>query len=210
MRSRLTVSAALLLAAIPLAAGAQLASPAPQTIVVDGLGGAGGPVSGAIIVALVRGGGTDLPGLQAALSKVGIVEVVADNTFLSHNGLAVGIRGRLPVLSVAAVATATDAVRSYVQAHRGASVVRIVFQGLAVDCPPIAASARTAALADARARADAIAQGNGRHLGSVVSVTEHGGCPPGGRLGSAGYAIDPQTLTMSVSIKESVIYAMAP
>jgi hypothetical protein len=51
---------------LPLESSGQTTSPAGRTITVTGLGNASGPVSGAVVMALVRGP-VDAPGLQAAL-----------------------------------------------------------------------------------------------------------------------------------------------
>lgn len=99
-------------------AGAQEASPAAHTITATGAATAGGPVTGAVIMALVSGGKTDAPGLQNALRKAGIVDFVEDDTPLGHLPTVVGIRGKLASAKRADVDAASDAVKGYVESIR--------------------------------------------------------------------------------------------
>ena len=89
-----------------------------------------------------------------------------------------------------------------------AGVTGVHYFGLAADCPAIEARAREAALADARRRAEAIATNGSVRLGERTTVVEGGGCPRPGPFGGA-YAIDTETLSMSVPVSETVTYAIA-
>jgi hypothetical protein len=193
----------------PLESRGQTPSPAGHTITVTGIGNASGPVSGAVVMAVVRGP-VDTPGLEAALRQAGVAEFVDDHSPVTlFNASATGVRGRLRGATREDVDAATRTVTAYTNAHRGASVVTIRFFGPATDCSSIAPKAREAALTDAQTRAREIAGNMGVQLGAVVSVTERGACPPPGRLGGS-YAIDAQTLQMTVPVQESVTYAVSP
>jgi uncharacterized protein YggE len=203
---RLAVLAALFCLWMPLASSGQTVAPAGRTVSVTGLGTASGSVTGVIIKAIVRGP-VDAAGLEEALRKAGIQQFVDDRSAFSFIPSVVGVNGRLPAVTHEDIDAATRAVKAYVNAHRGASVLLIRFYGLAKDCTALAPQARDAAMTDAQMRAQAVAGSMGVRLGSSISVAEHGACGTGGRLGGSR-SIDAQTLEMTIKVEENVTYAV--
>jgi uncharacterized protein YggE len=195
------------LAALPVATFAQAPSAAPTlTVTADAV--ASGPVSGAIVAVIIRGGGSDAAGLEAVLAKAGVSDFVNDNGLLSLIPPDFGVRGRMAAITPGAFAAIEDAAQEYARTHHGASLLRIGYYGLEVDCPAIAARARASALADAQTQAEGIASSEHIGLGNVTSVVEARGCRGGGRL-AGSYAMDPKTLAMRVPVEERVTYAAA-
>jgi uncharacterized protein YggE len=198
-----------LIIVVPLAASAQTS---PQGITVTGNGSASAVVSSAIVrVSMNRFAGDDGSYMVSRLKAAGVADAVAEPTMAGGPQLIV-VHGHLTGLTKAkldAVTRAASQFGSNVPPQFAALVALsgVHYYGLATDCPAIEQRAREAALADARRRAEAIAANGAVHLGERLTVVESGGCPRAGPFGGT-FAIDTDTLSMSVPVSETVTYAL--
>ncbi|BDE07299.1 hypothetical protein WPS_25750 [Vulcanimicrobium alpinum] len=121
------------------------------------------------------------------------------------------LRGTIRNASPAKLASIARAASAYVQSHPGTAIDGVQFFARLDDCAMVEQTARAAALADARRKAQAIAASASVGLGSVAGVVETGGCASDGSpLDPSGRQyVDVDTLTARVSVVESVTFAIA-
>ena len=215
--------AALVLMLLPLAASAQTlptVRPAPgaagaQGIGVQGRGVARFPVKTVTFVAYARGN-ADEPAVLAAMRAAGIDDpVIGPPGSQIGNGSQMMVRGTIHDVSRAKLDRISRAAAAYMIAHPGATVDNVNFTAVADDCAQYEQAARAAAFADARRRAQAVAVLADVTLDGVAAVNEVGGCPlaaePGmPPYGQGGLPFDLATLTATISVTESVVFAITP
>jgi uncharacterized protein DUF541 len=212
MKKRLAVLALVLL---PLAASAQ-GPPIPRIpitggITVQGSGAARIPVKAVQLTAQVRGV-VDETSALAALRAAGVEDPV-----LGPNGPRIGsgtqmlVRGTIRGVTRAKLDRIGEAAVAYMAAHPGTSVDNVAFSPRLDDCAPSEQTARAAAFADARRKADAIAALAGVSIDGVATVNESGGCPATSESGYGGQGqFDLGTLTTSILVYEYVTFAISP
>jgi hypothetical protein len=213
MKKRLAIAVLLL---VPLAASAQVpvrGAGSAGGIVVTGRGVARTPVKVLRFMAQARGQ-ADERAVLAALRNAGIedpvIGPVGPNLWLNSNS-PTAVRGTIRDVSQAKLEKIALAAAEYVRAHPGTVLESIQFSPRIEDCAPIEQTARLAALGDARRRALAIAAASGVTLDAVVAVSENGGCPmENDQFNSSQQMLDLGTLTTTVTMFESVTYAIAP
>lgn len=213
MRTLLGVVALLL---APLAADAQTVrgtlGPEPG-ITVQGRGSVKVPVKTLVFSAMARGN-IDEAGALAALRAAGIVDPSMGplgSNFSAANAMSV-LRGTIPVASEAKLEKIGLAAADYVKQHPGVTVENISFAPRFDDCPATEEAARTAAFAEARRRAQAIAALAGLTIEGVTAVSENGGCPAsdGQPFAGPGQGLDLGTLTATIAVNETVTFSVAP
>jgi len=220
MKTRLAILA---FALLPLAAGAQV----PQTI-PSRISPGGPPVAGPAIT--VMGHGTvkfavktlgfvayvrapaDEAGALAAMRAAGIDDPVigpaGSQVSLTGNG-ATAVRGTIRDVSVAKLERIGLAAASYVRAHPGASVDNVNFVPRFDDCAAQEQAARAAAFADARRKAQAVAELAGVTIEGVQYVSENGGCPVQNEPSFGPSApFDLSTLSSWVTVYENVTFSV--
>jgi uncharacterized protein YggE len=209
MNKRLAVLAIVLL---PLAASAQVPPRVPSAggITVGGSGSvriavktvqftaqARGVADEANALAAMRAAGVEDPSIGPAGARIG-------------NGTQVLVRGTVRDVSAAKLQRIEAAAAVYMAAHPGAAVENVAFSPRLDDCATSEQTARAAALADARRKADAIAALAGVAIDGVAAVNETGGCPATGP--EPGYGPGPfdlGTLTSTVIVYEYVTFAIS-
>lgn len=211
MKKLLGVAAIVLL---PLAAGAQGAPRVPSAaggITVAGTGTVRVPVKTVQFTAQVRGSMDEASAL-AALRAAGV-----DDPVLGPNGPRIGsgtqvlVRGTVRGVTHAKLDRIGDAAAAYVAAHPGTTVDNVTFFPRLDDCAQSEQTARAAAFADARRKADAIAALAGVSIDGVAAVNENGGCPVNSETGYGGPGqFDLGTLSSTISMYEYVTFAISP
>ncbi len=216
MKKRLAVLALVLL---PLAASAQapMAPPfrVPGTaggITVSGHGSVTVAVKTVQFTAQVRGL-PDEAGALAAMRAAGIDDPLVGpiGPQISSGNQAV-LRGTIRGVTRAKLDRMSEAAASYVRAHPGSAVDNVVFNPVLDDCAASEQTARAAAMADARRKADALAVLAGVSIDGVAAVNESGGCPIAtdrSRFGGQG-EFDVGTLTSTIALFENVTFAISP
>lgn len=212
MKKRLAVLALVLL---PLAAGAQ--APIPRFpsaggITVSGYGAVRVAVKTVQFTAQARGV-VDEASALAALRAAGVEDpVLGPNGARMSSGSQVLVRGTIRAVTHAKMDRIGDAAAAYVVAHPGTSVDNVVFFPRLDDCAQSEQTARAAALADARRKADAIASIADVSIDGVATVNENGGCPnaPEPGYGGPGLNFDIGTLTATIVVNEYVTFAISP
>ncbi len=213
MKKRLALLAVMLL---PLAASAQ-GPPIPRTgaaagggITVAGYGAVHVAVKTVQFTAQARGV-TDEAGALAALRAAGVEEpVLGPYGARISRGDSVLVRGTVRNVTRAKLDRIGEAAAAYVLAHPGAAVDNVVFNARLDDCAGSEQTARTAALSDARRKADAIAAVAGVSIDGVASVSESGGCPTTPESGYSGpNQFDISTLMATVTVYEYVTFAIS-
>jgi hypothetical protein len=218
MKMRLVVLALVLL---PLAASAQAppAQPAPFRvpgsaggITVSGHGSVTVAVKTVQFIAQARGL-PDEAGALAAMRAAGIDDPVVGpvGPQISSGNQAV-LRGTIRGVTRAKLDRMGEAAASYVRAHPGSSLDNVVFSPVLDDCAASEQTARAAAMADARRKADALAALAGVSIDGVAAVNENGGCPittDRNRYGGPG-DFDIGTLTSIIGVYENVTFAITP
>jgi uncharacterized protein YggE len=210
MKKRLVVLA---LALLPVAASAQGAARLPSAagITVQGTGSVRISVKAVQLSAQVRGV-VDETSAVAALRAAGVEDPV-----LGPNGARIGtgtqmlVRGTIRGVTRAKLDHIGEAAVAYMAAHPGTVVDNVAFFPRLDDCAVAEQAARTAAFADARRKADALAALAGVSIDGVATVSENGGCPPSQ---DAGYSTPAQfdlgALTSTVVVYEYVTFAISP
>jgi hypothetical protein len=201
---------------LPLAADAQTVQriPGPEPgITVQGRGSVKVPVKSLAFSAMARGN-IDEAGALAALRAAGVVDPSMGplgTNFSASNAMSV-LRGTVPVASEAKLEKIGLAAMDYGKQHPGITVENISFAPRFEDCPATEEAARTAAFAEARRRAQAIATLAGLTIEGVTAVSENGGCPvsDGQPFAGPGQGLDLGTLTATIAVNESVTFAVAP
>lgn len=205
---------------LPLAASAQApmprSLPGPSSssgITVQGRGSARFPVKDVQFNAFARGN-ADEASVIAALRAAGVENpaVGPPGPQISNGGPTV-LRGTVRDISPAKLDALRRAAAAYVSAHPGTALDSVNFVVPAGACTPHEDAARSAALADARRRAQAIASMTGLTLLGVTAVYEIGGCPDTDAIASFNGPPSPfdlGTLTSSVALTEYVTFATAP
>ena len=199
---------------MPVGPVARPGAPATGGIVVQGRGVARVAAKTLGFTAAARGPAQD-DAVVAAMKAAGIddaaVGVPGPQIFLGGNQ-PTQLRGSIRNASAAKLASIARAASAYLQSHPGTAIDSVQFFARLDDCAVVEQTARAAALADARRKAQAIAASASVGLGSVTGVVETGGCTsdgspldPGGRQ-----YVDLDTLTASVTVVESVTFAVAP
>ena len=212
MKTRLAVLAVVLL---PLVASAQ-GAPGPRGsgavgISVQGSGSVRIPVKTALITAQVRGV-VDETSALAALRAAGVEDPV-----LGTNGPRIGsntqmfVRGTIRAVTRAKLDHIGEAAVAYMAAHPGTTVDNVMFSARLDDCAQPEQTARAAALADARRKADAIAALAGVSIDGIATVTENGGCPATSESGYGGQGqLDLGALVSTIVVYEFVTYSISP
>jgi uncharacterized protein YggE len=213
--------AILALALLPLAASAQ----APPTrlppasagttgtagIAVAGTGTVRFTVKTVSFVAYVRGP-ADEAGALAAMRAAGIDDPVIGpvGSNVSFNGPGVtSVRGTVRDVTPAKLERIGQAAASYMRAHPGSAVDNVNFIPRLDDCNVHEEAARKAALAEARRKAQAIADLAGVTIEGVLSVAENGGCPgPSDGPFVNGGPFDISTLSTTISVYENVTFSI--
>ncbi len=207
-------------ALLPLPASAQiepLARPftppmAGAGITVGGRGVARIAVKTVQFVAFVRGN-PDEAGALAAMRAAGIEDAAVGPIGAQvSNGNQTLLRGIVRDVSRAKLDRINEAAAAYVRAHPGASVDNVNFSARVDDCSGPEQTARTAAFAEVRRKAQAIAALAGVALDGIAAVNETGGCPVSqdNPFVNAGLPLELATLTATVSVSETVTFAVSP
>jgi hypothetical protein len=212
--------AVLVLTLLPLAASAQslpsvqrFGTSGSQGIVVQGRGVARFPVKTVTFFAATRGN-ADEPAVLAAMRAAGIDDPLIGpmGSQINNSGQSM-VRGTIHDVTRAKLDRVARAAVAYVIAHPGTNVDNVNFSATAEDCAQHEQAARTAAIADARRKAQAIAALADVALDGIVAVSENGGCPLAGEAamqpyGQGGLPFDLSTLNATISIGESVTFAI--
>lgn len=217
MKTRLAV---LCLTLLPLAASAQAPLRIPNGaagaagvpgISVGGYGQARFPVKTLGFVAYVRGP-ADEAGALAAMRAAGIDDPVIGppGSQISMNGPGpTMLRGTIRDVTAAKLERIGKAAVSYVLAHPGSTVDNVNFIPRYDDCAAHEQTARAAAVADARRKAQAVAELAGVTIEGVVAVNESGGCPSASDAPfGPGGPVDMSTLTTTISVYENVTFGI--
>jgi|GEM_PF-2192537 len=216
IQKRLVVLALVLL---PLAASAQ-APMAPPFRVPGTAGGitvsSYGSVSFAVNAVRFTAQAHGLPddaGVLAAMRAAGIEDPVIGpaGPQISSGNQAV-LRGTIRGVTRAKLDRMGEAAASYVRAHPGSALDNVMFSPVLADCATSEQTARAAAMADARRKADALAALAGVTIDGVAAVNESGGCPIGtdrSRFGGQT-EFDLGTLTSTIALFENVTFAISP
>lgn len=208
------------LALLPVAAGAQ-APAAPRAagapagtrgIAVAGYGVVRVPVKTLQVTAQARGVGDEASAL-AAMRAAGV-----DDPSIGTYGARISsgsqtlLRGTIHDATTAKLNRIGEAAARYVLAHPGTAVDNVSFTPVFDDCARSEQTARAAAFADARRKADAIAALAGVSIDGVSSVNETGGCPivTDSPFNSGSNGLDIGTLTSPVTVYEFVTFAISP
>jgi uncharacterized protein YggE len=213
MKKRLAFA---VLALLPLAASAQVPIPGrPATaggITVQGRGSARYPVKTVQFAAQVRGV-ADEASVLSAMRAAGIDDpVLGPQGSMISRGTGSLVRGTIREVTQAKLERIGVAATQYIAAHPGAALDNVVLFPTPEECAVHEQVARTAALADARHKADAIAALAGVSIDSVAAVNENGGCPYGTDTAYQAYGnaqLDVARLTATVTVLESVTYAIS-
>ena len=213
MKKRLAVLAMVLL---PLAADAQ-GGPGPRLpgaggITVQGTGSVRIPVKTVQLTAQVRGI-VDEANALAALRAAGVEDpAIGPSGPRVGNGTQVLVRGTVRGATHVKLDRIGAAATAYVALHPGISIDNVVFSARLDDCAQPEQTARAAALADARRKADAIAALAAVSIDGVASVNESGGCPAATvdtSYGGQGQ-FDLGTMTTTIVVYEYVTFAISP
>lgn len=209
---------ALALALFPLSAEAQITVPPivpiPRPAPVPGITVTGTAqqrigVRQVRFVAYARGA-SDERGVLEAMRNAGVTDPSVGSppgTFVRDN-VAI-VRGTILQVSAEKLDALAAAAAAYVRAHPGSSIDNVQFYAPLAGCATLEAPVRLEALAEARRRAEAIAAATRVTLGEATALAEGGGCPGGGDAVS-GPPVDTSTLTTTLSVTETVTYAIAP
>ncbi len=209
---------------LPLAASAQappqmqrvpapLPFPSAAGITVNGFGSVRVPVKTVQVTAQARGV-ADEASVLAAMRAAGVEDPVAGVAGARlYPGNQTMLRGTIRDATRAKLDRLGEAAARYVASHPGSSVDNVAFTPHLDDCAAAEQTARAAAMADARRKADALAALSGGTVDAVAAVTESGGCPapqePGNFAGGSG-SFDIGTLTDTVFVSERVTFAFSP
>ena len=214
MKMRLAFLAIMLL---PVAASAQAPLQIPRAagsaagITVSGYGAARVAVKTVHFIAQARGVADEASAL-AAMRAAGVEEpVLGPYGARISRGESVLVRGTVRDVTHAKLDRIAAAAAAYVVAHPGTSVDSVVFNPRFDDCAGFEQTARTAALTDARRKADAIAALAGVSIEGVTSVNETSGCPaaPDSGYGPGPNQFDLGTLTATITVYEYVTFAIS-
>jgi uncharacterized protein YggE len=207
--------AILSLALLPVGASAQglPQQPVPASgITVQGHGSVRVPVKTLQFVAVTRGN-VDEASVLAALRAAGVVDPSMGplGAQVSANAPTV-LRGTIPVASSEKLEHIVKAAGDYVHEHPGTTVESISFAPQLDDCAAAEQAARTTAFSDARRKGEAIAALAGLSIDGVRAVTETAGCPvpPEGPQFGQSPGFDLGALTTSVSVTDTVTFAVGP
>ena len=173
------------------------------------------PVKTVTFVAYARGN-ADEAAVLAAMRAAGIDDpVIGPPGSQIGNGGQMMVRGTIHDVSRAKLDRISRAAMAYMVAHPGATVDNVNFAAAADDCAQYEQTARAAAFADARRRAQAIAALADVTLEGVAAVSEIGGCPLPVESAVQPYTqgavpFDLGTLTATISVTESITFAITP
>lgn len=209
MKMRLAVLAIVLL---PLGANAQglpaRGIPASGGIAVQGTGSVRVAVKVVQLAAQVRGI-VDEGNALAALRAAGVEDpVIGPSGSRVGPGTQVLVRGTIRNVTHAKLDRIGEAATAYVASHAGLAIDNVSFSARVDDCAQFEQTARAAALADARRKADAIAALAGVSIDGVATVNENGGCPATDAL--YGGQFDLGTLMSTIVVSEYVTFAISP
>lgn len=214
--------AVLVLAALPLAAGAQImpapprlpmvVGPSPDRVAgisVSGRAVVQVPVRDAAVVAYARGD-FDTNAALAALRAAGVDDpkIGPPDGMISAHSPAV-LRGIVRNVTMKKLEDLQRAGVQFAAAHPGVAVdnVRFTARPSADACARAEEQARGQAFADARRRAQAIASLAGAVAGPVLAASESGGCPA---LAGDGpeMSLDVSTMTTPITVFENLTFAL--
>ncbi len=195
----------------PLRIGAGIGTGGIPAITVAGYGSVRYAVKTVSFVAFVRGQ-ADEAATISAMRSAGIEDAVIGpaGSQISLNGAgSATVRGTIRDVSTAKLERIGLAALAYAHAHSGVSIENVNFVPRYDDCAPHEQAARAAAFAEARRKAQAVADLAGVTIEGVLSVSEGGGCPVqfDGPYGNGG-AFDLSTLTTSVNVNENVSFSI--
>jgi uncharacterized protein YggE len=210
MKKRLAFLALMLL---PVAASAQAPPSVPRVggITVTGYGSVRVAVKTVQFTAQVRGV-IDEANALAAMRAVGVEEpAIGPAGSRVGSGTQVLVRGIVRGVTHAKLDRIGEAATMYVAAHPGTTIDSVAFSPRLEDCAASEQTARAAALAEARRKADAIAALAGVSIDGVATVNENGGCPatPENPFNGPGQ-FDLGTLTSTIAVFENVTFAISP
>lgn len=209
--------AILVFALLPVGASAQalpvpVRTGPPAGITVVGHGSLRVPVQTLQFTAFTRGD-VDDAAVLAALRAAGVVDpsIGPAGASVSSNAGTV-LRGTITAVTREKLDRIAHAAADFVHQHPGSSVDNVTFAPRLDDCSKPEQAARTAALADARRKAQAIAALSGLSIGGIDAISETGGCPalPDGPPAGPGLPFDLATLTTMIAVYDTVTYAIAP
>jgi hypothetical protein len=137
--------------------------------------------------------------------------VIGPNGPRIGSGTQVLVRGTIRGVTRAKLDRIGEAAVAYMAVHPGTTIDNVAFTARLDDCAPIEQTARAAAFAEARRKADAIAALAGVSVDGVASVNENGGCPPAQDAGYISPAqFDIGTLMSTIVVNEYVTFAISP
>jgi uncharacterized protein YggE len=205
------------LALLPLAASAQVPLTRPGGpavtggITVQGHGSVRYAVKTLQFNAQVRGS-ADESAVLAAMRAAGIEDpVVGPSGSQFFRGTQSMLRGTIRDVSRAKLERIGEAAAQYLSAHPAVALDAVNFFPTAEECTGHEQAARSAALSDARNKADAIAVLAGVSIDGVAAVGESGGCPFGLDLSMGQYGpglLDLAKLMTAVTITETVTFSI--
>jgi hypothetical protein len=207
--------AILVLALLPVGASAQgvpLRTAPASGITVTGHGSIRVPVKTLQFLATARGN-VDETATLAAMRAAGIVDPSMGplGSTVSANQPTM-LRGTIPNATQQKLERVALAAAEFVRQHAGTAFDNVSFIPRLDDCGTPEQAARTAAFAEARRKAEAIASLAELTIDGVQSVNETGGCPTtpdAPQFGSNG-PLDLGTLTTSVMVSETITFAVSP
>ncbi len=205
----------LALALLPIGASAQMVpvrNGPPPGITVMGHGSVRVPV-GALQFSAYARGNVDEPAALAAMRAAGVVDpsIGPAGSLVSSNQGSL-LRGTITGVTRAKLEQVGRAAADFVRQHSGVSIDNVNFTPRLDDCSKFEQTARTAALTDARRKAESIAALAGLSLGAVDAISETAGCPalPDGPPNGPNMPFDMASLTTWISVFDTVTYSVAP
>ncbi|MBV8749770.1 MAG: SIMPL domain-containing protein [Candidatus Eremiobacteraeota bacterium] len=213
----------LALTLLPLAASAQVpmrtgpmqvlpGMASAQGITVLGRGTVSYPVKTLFFQAYAHGP-ADESGVVAAMRAAGIDDaVVGPAEARVSTGSPTMLRGTIRDVTRTKLDHLADAAASYAHAHPGAAIDNVLFLAAPAECAAHEQAARTAAIADARRRAESIAGLTGLQIDGVLAVNESllpcpNDVPP---LAYSNGQLDLARLTANLTITDNVTFAVSP
>lgn len=205
---------------LPLVASAQVPVPprnfggalsAATGITVQGHGAVRFPVKDVQFIAQAHGDADDAAVL-AALRAAGVENPVIGPTGPQlYANASTTLRGTVRDATRAKLESLGRAAGAYMLAHPGTRLDNVSFSVPNDACAPHEQGARSAAIADARRKAQALAALTGVTVEGVAAVSEFGGCPgPAENFQGPQGQLDLGTLTSTVVVTENVTFTTAP
>jgi uncharacterized protein YggE len=202
------------LAAILIPAAASAQATRSSGISVQGVGIAQGVVHTVRLNVTVRGIENLDQDFVAAMRAAGVADGALVTPQFIQPGVQRMFRGTLHDATHERLMGIDRAMQSFAATHRGVTIDGTQYFGDAADCPALEMRARQSAYEDAKNRAQAIASLSGVSVGATTNISENGGCASSIQQinavsvygAPAGFPIDIQTLTMRVTVSESMTF----